>query len=53
MIDTLHILQERPQFRAVVHVAAREEHLVIKALRVASGKVVNYAHFMSGCGEPV
>src|SRR3972149_1109452 len=43
MIDAINILQQRPQFGAVVHISAGEMHIFKKGLRFSTGEVVQAA----------
>jgi hypothetical protein len=53
MIDHVHVLKQRPQFGAVVHIPARKVDIRRKGLRVASGEVIESAHLMTFAGEVI
>ena len=53
MVDAVHLLEQRPQFGAVVHVAAREVDIRVEHLWVAGGEVVQAAHHVAFAGKLV
>jgi hypothetical protein len=47
MVDTVDVLQQRPQLGTIRHVAACEEHPFVQLIWVASAQVINDAHLMT------
>jgi hypothetical protein len=53
VIDAIHILKERPQFGAVIYIAAREMDLGQQNRWIAGGTIVNASYRMTFPGEGV
>jgi len=47
VVDTVYILQQRPELRDIFYVATGEEHLGIEARGIAGTEVIQGPHVMS------